>query len=358
MTAPAHTPVLLDESLRLLAPAPGGVYCDATVGLGGHAEAILRACAPTGRLVGIDRDPHALAHARERLAPFGERVRLRKGCFADLVEILQELSRDEPELLSGLDRPEEPEGLEGPVGLDGLLVDLGVSSLQLDDPRRGFSFQQAAPLDMRMDDSSGVTATEFLRGLSEAELARVLRDYGEQPRARRVARAIKAYVDEAGEPDTSGLARVVAAVLPRPRGKGARRKGKGAPAKEVHPATRAFMAIRIALNDELGQLERFLERFVEILPSGARVAVITFHSLEDRLVKRRFQELSRPGGDLPAGLPLTEAERPAAPYTLLTPKPIAPSADELARNPRARSARLRGLRRRRAAEDEGREATP
>jgi 16S rRNA (cytosine1402-N4)-methyltransferase len=301
--------------------------------------------------VGVDRDPHALAHARERLAPFGERVTLRKGCFADLVEILQELSRDEPDLLSGL---------------DGLLVDLGVSSLQLDDPGRGFSFQQAAPLDMRMDDSGGVTATEFLRGLSEAELARVLRDYGEQPRARRVARAIKAYVDEAGVPDTSGLARVVAAVLPRPRGKGGHAKGpraKGAPAttaaaKRVHPATRAFMAIRIALNDELGQLERFLERFGEILAPGARLAVITFHSLEDRLVKRRFRELSRPGGDLPPGLPLTEAERPAAPYTLLTPRPIAPSADELARNPRARSARLRGLRRRRAVEGEGREATP
>ncbi len=315
MTAPIHTPVLLHESLALLAPAPGGVYCDATLGLGGHAEAILQASSPDGRLVGIDRDPHALARAAERLAPFGDRVSLHHGCFADLVEILA------------------GEKTLAERGLDGLLLDLGVSSLQLDDPERGFSFRHAAPLDMRMDDSAGTTAAEFLRDLSEAELARLLREYGEQPRARAVARAIKRYVDEVGLPDTAGLARVVAAVLP------ARRSGG------IHPATQAFMAIRIALNDELGQLRRFLERFLEVLAPGARVAVITFHSLEDRLVKRRFAALSRAGGDLPPDLPLTEEQRGHAPFELLTRRPLEASAEEISENPRARSARLRGVRR-------------
>jgi len=316
MTATAHIPVLLPECLELLQPRSGGVYCDVTVGLGGHAEALLEASSPDGRLVGIDRDREALAAAGKRLARFGDRVILRHGEAQDVVEILDDLG-----LL---------DGEQG--GVDGLLADLGVSSLQLDSPERGFSFQRPGPLDMRMNPDAGQPASAYLAGLSEKELTRVLRKYGEQPRAPRVARAIKQYVDEAGDSDTAGLARVIEAVLP------ARRPGT------VHPATRAFMAIRIAVNDELGQLERFLEQFVRVLAPGARLAVITFHSLEDRLVKRRFARLSQAAPDAPAGLPLTESELGRPPAELLTRKPLRAGAVELAQNPRSRSAKLRGLR--------------
>jgi 16S rRNA (cytosine1402-N4)-methyltransferase len=316
MTSPTHIPVLLPECLDLLQPRTGGVYCDVTVGLGGHAEALLEASAPDGRLVGIDRDPEALAVAGQRLARFGDRVSLYHGDLQDVVEILRAAGLAEQDTGS----------------VDGLLADLGVSSLQLDSPERGFSFQQSGPLDMRMNPEQGEPASAFLEALSELELARVLRDYGEQPRPRRVARAIKRYLAETAESDTAGLARVVAAVLP------SRRRG------EAHPATRTFMAIRIALNDELGQLERFLERFVRVLAPGARVAVITFHSLEDRLVKRCFARLSHPAPDAPADLPLTEAQRGRPRATLLTRRPLRPGAAELAANPRARSAKLRGLR--------------
>ena len=325
MVAAAHTPVLLSESLSLLSPRAGGLYCDATVGLGGHAEAVLEASGPDGRLVGVDRDPSALELAGERLARFGERVKLIHGELGDLDEILESLG-----IGNGLER--------NGSGVDGILVDLGVSSLQLDAPERGFSFQRSGPLDMRMDPTRGEPASVFLANLSEPELARVLREYGEQPRARAVARAIKRYVATADAPDTAGLARDVAAVLPR-------RKAGG-----VHPATRAFMAIRIALNDELGQLERFLERFLGVLAPGARVAVISFHSLEDRLVKRRFAKLTRPAADVPPDLPLTEDQREQPSCEALTRRPIVPTAAEVDGNPRARSAKLRGLRYRGAAE--------
>lgn len=338
MTHPTHTPVLLAESLALLAPRPGGVYCDATVGLGGHAEAILEASAPDGRLLGIDRDPQALALAAARLARFGDRVSLRPGRFGDLPALLADLTDGSGAGAGGGAGAGSGagSGQEGP--LDGLLVDLGVSSLQLDDPGRGFSFRQGGPLDMRMDPTAGRSAAELLRELSVDALAKVLKDYGEQPRARAVARAIKAYVDEAGVPDTAGLARVVAAVLP-PRKPGG-----------IHPATQAFMAIRIAVNDELGELAAFLEGFLPLLAPAGRVAVITFHSLEDRMVKRRFAELTRAGADLPPGLPLTEAERGAAPCRLLARKAIEPTDAEREANPRARSARLRGVERLAAAE--------
>ncbi len=320
MTATAHIPVLLPECLHLLQPRTGGVYCDTTVGLGGHAEALLEASGPDGRLVGIDRDPEALVAAGKRLARFGDRVTLCHGELQDVVEILDALG-----LLD--------DGVDDAVGgVDGLLADLGVSSLQLDSPERGFSFQRPGPLDMRMNPDAGQPASAFLAGLSEKELTRVLRKYGEQPRAPRVARAIKQYLDDSDETDTAGLARVVAAVLP------ARRPGT------VHPATRAFMAIRIAVNDELGQLERFLERFVRVLAPGASLAVITFHSLEDRLVKRRFARLSQVAPDAPAGLPLTEAELGRPQAELLTRKPLRAGDVELAQNPRSRSAKLRGLR--------------
>ncbi len=316
MATPTHTPVLLSESMDLLQPRDGGIYCDATVGLGGHAEALLARSGPKGRLVGVDRDPAALEVASRRLARFGDRVILRHGELQDVVEILEELG------LVGGDAP----------GIDGLLADLGVSSLQLERPERGFSFRESGPLDMRMDSEGGQPAGTLLASLTEAELAGVLRRYGEQPASRRVARAIKRYLDEEAAPDTVGLARAVAGAVGTRRRTGA-----------VHPATRAFMAIRIAVNDELGQLERFLERFVGCLAPGARVAVITFHSLEDRLVKRRFARLSRPASDAPADLPLTEAQRGRSLAELLTRRPLRPGPQELATNPRARSAKLRGL---------------
>jgi len=284
--------------------------------LGGHAEALLEASGPDGRLVGIDRDRAALAVAGERLARFGDRVTLHHGDLQDVVEILDALG-----LL------DQPTG-----GVDGLLADLGVSSLQLDSAERGFSFQRSGPLDMRMNPDEGEPASAYLASITEQELTRVLRRYGEQPRARRVAQAIKRYLANTAESDTAGLAQVVEAVLP------ARRPGA------VHPATRTFMAIRIALNDELGQLERFLARFMQALAPGARVAVITFHSLEDRLVKHRFARLSQVDPDAPAGLPLTESQRGRSRAELLTRKPVRAGDAELAQNPRARSAKLRGLR--------------
>lgn len=317
MTPPSHTPVLLAESLSLLAPRPGGFYCDATVGLGGHAEAILEASAPDGRLLGVDRDPNALRLAGDRLRRFEGRVILRHGRFSELPAILSELGH--------------PTHAERGGPLDGLLLDLGVSSLQLDDPDRGFSFRAEAPLDMRMDPESGTSAAALLRELTEAELARVLRELGEQPRARAVARAIKSYVDTVPEPSTAGLAQVVAAVLP-PRRVGG-----------IHPATQTFMAIRIAVNEELDELASFLADFVDLLAPGGRLAVITFHSLEDRLVKRRFERLCRPGAELPPGLPVTDAERGPAPCVRLTRKAVEPADSERDKNPRARSARLRAL---------------
>lgn len=313
MNEPVHTPVLLAECLALLAPRDGGWYADATVGLGGHADAVLRASAPTGRLIGIDRDAAALARSTDRLAVHGDRVQLVHRPFGDLRAVLDEL---------------------GVPALDGLLVDLGVSSLQLDDASRGFSFRAAGPVDMRMDPSTGTSATELVAALDEADLASLLRRLGEVDRARSVARAIRAYLDGAPAPDTAGLAEAIARVLPR------RRPG------DLHPATAAFMALRIAVNDELGQLARLLEDVAEVLAPGGVAAIIAFHSLEDRLVKRRFAALAGRGeADLPRGLPVTEAQRPPAACALLTPRAVKPGEAECAENPRARSARLRAVRR-------------
>jgi 16S rRNA (cytosine1402-N4)-methyltransferase len=294
--------VLAEEAVRLLAPRSGEVYCDATVGGGGHAERILEASSPAGRLVGIDRDPAALAAARERLVRFGERVTLVHGAFGDAGQILGEL---------------------GLSLVDGFVVDLGVSSPQLDRAERGFSFQREGPLDMRMDPTRGETAAEMLARVSVDELKRILKDYGEERYAGRIARVIK----EAGEVrTTTELAALVA---------------RSVPTRERHkdPATRTFQALRIAVNDELGQLERFLAEFPSLLKSGGRVVVIAFHSLEDRLVKNRFRDLAKHPGvpaDLAEKMGLKNPE-----LTLLTTKPMVPSDEEIAANPRARSAKLR-----------------
>jgi 16S rRNA (cytosine1402-N4)-methyltransferase len=281
-----HTPVLVEEVLRSLEPRPGGVYVDATVGTGGHAERILQASTPGGRLVGIDRDPYALAVASRRLGRFGGRVTLLRGDFAALAALARQA---------------------GAVPADGVLMDLGLSSLQLSQPERGFSFLEEGPLDMRMDPSQTQTAADLVNTLSEAELADLLRRYGEEPFARRIARAI---VRHRPLRTTTELAELVRRAVPR-----------RAWPRRVHVATRTFQALRIATNRELEALEEALRQVPEVLRPGGRAVVVAFHSLEDRLVKRAFNADPR--------------LRP------LVRKPLRPSAEEVAQNPRARSARLR-----------------
>jgi len=295
----AHVAVLVGEVVEWLRPRPGACLVDATVGLGGHAAALL-AAAPGARLLGLDRDRAALARAAERLP--GERVVLRQARFSELAAVLAELGWD---------------------GADAVLLDLGVSSLQLDDPARGFSFRVDAPLDMRMDAGSDPSAAEIVNQWSERELARILAAYGEEPRARALARAIA----RARPLRTTGeLARVIGGVL-----------GRGRPG--LHPATRSFQAIRMAVNDELGELERFLADGYRVLRPRGRLAVLAYHSLEDRRVKDAFR---RWAADClcPPGIPRCLCGW-SAKVRLLTRRPLRPSAREVARNPRARSARLR-----------------
>jgi 16S rRNA (cytosine1402-N4)-methyltransferase len=295
-----------DETLALLQPRAGGVNSDATLGGGGHAERILRATAPDGRLIGIDRDPTALAAAGARLSPFGERVALVHGAFGDARAILERL---------------------GAIPVDGFVLDLGVSSPQLDRGERGFSFRQEGPLDMRMDPSSGETAEGLIRRIGVDELADILRRYGEERYAGRIARAIKDGVMAGAITSTTEMAAVIA---------------RAVPTRERHkdPATRTFQALRIAVNDELGQLERFLADFPSLVRPGGRVVVIAFHSLEDGLVKNRLRDLAKESGyppDIAAKMGL-----PPPVVKVLTKKPLEPSEPEVAANPRARSAKLRG----------------
>jgi 16S rRNA (cytosine1402-N4)-methyltransferase len=294
----AHVPVLLEEVLTWLDPKPAGTYCDGTLGLGGHAAAILERSAPDGRVIGIDRDPAALEAARVTLGPFGDRVTLVHARFSQAREVLDRL---------------------GLVAVDGFLVDLGVSSPQLDRAERGFSFRNDGPLDMRMDPTSGETAADLLRRVDEVELAQIIRDYGEERHAGRVARAI-VEARRGGDLDATGkLAALVARAIPR------HQYGK-------NPATRTFQALRIAVNQELDELERFLSVAADCLRPGGRLCVIAFHSLEDRIVKRRLRALAgRDGG--PAVL------------RILTKHVVPPSGAERARNPRARSAHLRAAER-------------
>jgi 16S rRNA (cytosine1402-N4)-methyltransferase len=295
-----HEPVLLNEVMEWLAPHAGGQYCDATVGLGGHAREILRRSAPDGRLVGLDRDRDAIAAAGATLAEFGDRVTLVHTPFSQVQEVLTRV---------------------GAVPVDGFLVDLGVSSPQLDRPERGFSFRDSGPLDMRMDQSQGETAGELLRRLDETELETIIRDYGEERYARRIARAIVEARDR-GELDSTGaLGTIVARAMPR---------------HEWHknPATRTFQALRIAVNQELAQIERLLDQMADCLRPGGRLCVIAFHSLEDRIVKRRLRELAGRGG---TGAP--------ARVRLLNKHVIVAGDEERERNPRARSAKLRAAER-------------
>lgn len=296
-----HVPVLVREVVATLEPRPGGVYIDCTVGGGGHAEAILEAAGPSSRLVGIDRDAAALPIARDRLRRFGDRVRLIPGDFREL-----------PRLVSA----REPEGF------DGILFDLGVSSLQLDDPSRGLSFSIEGPLDMRMDRESGTPAArELLHTLPEESLTRIIREYGEDRWARQIARGIVAARRHGALETTRDLAAVVARAIPRrfwPR--------------RIHPATRTFQAMRIAVNQELEGLEAALEGAIRLLHVGGRIGVIAFHSLEDRVIKHLFRRLA--AADAVPGV------------TIVTRRPITPSPEERAQNPRARSAKLRVAERR------------
>jgi len=304
-----HIPVLPAEALRFLAPHPGGVYLDGTVGGGGHAVLILDLTGPEGVLIGLDRDAEALETARRKLSPFGERVRLFQSNFSRLDDIVAKL---------------------GFTGIDGFLFDLGVSSHQLDSGARGFSFQQDAPLDMRMDTSGGDTATDLVNGLPEEELARIIREFGEERWAKRIATFIVRARVEAPIETTGRLVDIIKGAIPR-----------GAWEERLHPATRTFQALRIVVNDELGSLERGMTAGLHLLNKGGRGVVISFHSLEDRMVKNSFRNLAQ-GCTCPKELP-----RCACQFTpqvkILTRKPVMAGDAEVRENPRARSAKLRAV---------------
>ena len=300
-----HLPVLLKEVVEQLRPQRGGLYVDCTVGGGGHAEAILRASAPEGRVIGLDCDDEALAASRERLAAHEGRVQLMRANFAELQETLMSL---------------------GVTAVDGLVFDVGVSSRQFDEPSRGFSFQREGPLDMRMNRSAGQSAQNVLREASVEELMRIFRVYGEERRARAIA--IRIDRERARQPitTTTQLAGIVEQVL------GPKRSG-------IHPATRVFQALRIQVNRELENLERGLVAAVNVLKSGGRVAVISFHSLEDRIVKQFFVRMST-GCVCPPQMVGCSCGRKEI-MRLVTRKPVTPTSEEAQQNPRARSAKLR-----------------
>jgi 16S rRNA (cytosine1402-N4)-methyltransferase len=299
-----HRPVLLDEVIGGLAIKPNGVYLDGTFGRGGHSAAILERLGAQGRLFALDKDPEAVDFGRSRFGAV-PRFRIAHGSFAWLRRYTDEWR------------------VTGEV--DGLVLDLGVSSPQLDDAARGFSFMREGPLDMRMDPGSGPSVAQWLASASEQEIAQALRGYGEERHARRITRAIVAARSEAPIATTRELAQIVAAALP-------------AQGRYRHPATRTFQALRIQVNRELEALEAALRQSLEVLRAGGRVVVIAFHSLEDRIVKRFFRAHAR-GARLPRGLPVP-TERQAGELRVIG-RVLRPSDAECARNPRARSARLR-----------------
>jgi 16S rRNA (cytosine1402-N4)-methyltransferase len=303
-----HLPVLVREALEYLAPERGGWFVDVTLGLGGHAEALLQR-GPEARLLGIDRDPQALELAAQRLAPFGDRVRLAHATFDVLESVLadQQLPR-----------------------VAGVLADLGVSSLQLDRPERGFSFRFDGPLDMRMG-LTDLTAADVVNRYSEGELEEIFREYGEERQARRIARAIGRARGEKPISTTGELKRII----DRAKGGGFEREGR------VDPATRVFQALRIAVNEELAGLETFLDQAVQALDADGRLVVISYHSLEDRIVKNTFRDFALGEVDPVTGRPRAESQLIEA----LTRKPVRPTEEEVAFNPRSRSAKLRAARR-------------
>jgi 16S rRNA (cytosine1402-N4)-methyltransferase len=307
VTSTYHEPVMLREILESLNVKPGGIYVDGTVGGGGHAQAVLAASAPDGIVVCIDRDDDALSESAKVLEPFGKRAILVKGNYADMKELLACL----------------------PVEcVDGILLDLGVSSHQLETAERGFSFTKPAPLDMRMDRDVPRTARDLVNSMDPRELKRILRIYGEELQAGRIARAIVETRKAAPIETTDELARIIRDAMPARMSHG-----------RIHPATRTFQALRIAVNDELTGLHRGIASGIDLLKDGGRFAVISFHSLEDRMVKDLFRQASR-GCICPSDFPVCACGgRPR--LRIITRKPVRPAEDEVENNPRARSAKLR-----------------
>ena len=308
-----HEPVLLNEVLEWMNVQPDGVYCDGTLGGGGHSGAILKASGGTARLYGIDRDENAILAASERLKDYPGFTAIR-GNFHDAKKLLEEA---------------------GAEALDGALLDLGVSSPQLDTAERGFSYHEDAPLDMRMDQRQTMTAADFLNTADEREIMEVIRDYGEEKWAARIARIICEHRAEKPFETTFDLVHAVDAAIP----KAVRRKDDG------HPARRTFQAIRIAVNDELKPLEQALKDLTDCLKPGGRICVITFHSLEDRIVKRCFKTLENPCICPPKAPICTCGRKPVV--KVLAGGAVAPSKEEIERNPRSRSAKLRVAEKRR-----------
>jgi 16S rRNA (cytosine1402-N4)-methyltransferase len=292
MAAPQHVPVLLEQSLTFLNVRPGGVVVDATLGLGGHSAAIARRLGANGRLIAFDRDAQVMELAKAKLAALAEEL----GSEMPAVEYVSRPFSEIAEVVK-------------PGTLDGLLADFGVSSLQLDEAHRGFSFRADGPLDMRMDARSELTAEQVVNEADEEELARIVYEYGEERRSRRIARAV---VRARPIRTTAELAGVISAVAPSMKG------------DKIHPATRTFQALRIHVNDELGEIRSLLESAGSLLKPGGRVVMISFHSLEDRMVKDSFRERARLGE-----------------FEILTKKPVIAAEEEQMRNPRARSAKLR-----------------
>jgi len=312
MSEAAHVPVLLDRVVALVAPPlqqPGSVLVDATLGLGGHTEAVLSRC-PEAHVVGVDRDVHALEAAGERLAPFAGRTTLVHAVYDEIPAVLADLGID---------------------AVQGVLFDLGVSSMQLDVRERGFAYAEDAPLDMRMDDTTGITAAEVLNTYPPAELARILRSYGEEKFARSIARAVVREREAEPFDRSARLVDLLRAVIPAP----ARRTGG-------HPAKRTFQALRIEVNDELGVLRRAIPAAVDAIAVGGRVVVMSYHSLEDRMVKQEFTARSRT--TVPDDVPVVPEEY-LPELRLLTRGAEKASPEEIAENPRAASVRLRAVER-------------
>ncbi len=297
-----HVPVLFQEVIEVLNPVPGGVYVDGTIGAGGHSRGILERSAPDGILIGFDLDPAALAVTESNLAEFSDRVTLIHSSYLDLVSHLNKQNMH---------------------NIDGILIDLGLSSMQLDSPERGFSFRYEAPLDMRFDPGQSFSASDLVNESTREELTEIIFTYGEEKFSRRIADAI---IANRPLTTTKELAELIKRVVPHSRSK-------------IHPATRTFQALRIVVNNELDALEAFLPAALEVLKPGGRLAVIAFHSLEDRIVKRFFRQESR-DCICPPELPICVCENKAR-IKEISRRPIRPEDPEIVENPRARSAKLR-----------------
>ncbi|HMM43787.1 MAG TPA: 16S rRNA (cytosine(1402)-N(4))-methyltransferase RsmH, partial [Thermomicrobiales bacterium] len=301
----SHISVLADEAVAALAVRPGGVYVDGTFGAGGHARRIAERVGPAGHVVCIDRDPAVERHFAALAADFPDIVEFANDSYANMAAVVRRLGFD---------------------AVDGILLDLGLSSMQLGEAKRGFSFQAEGPLDMRFDPTRGVSAADLIARTGEVELARILFEYGEEPQSRRIARAIVAERERRPIRTTTDLGALVQRTIGR------------RPGARIHPATRTFQALRIAVNDELGEVERGVQAGIDLLRPGGRMAVISFHSLEDRIVKRAFAEAAR-GCICPRDVPICVCGR--VPVVRHVGKAIRPGEAEVARNPRARSATLR-----------------